>query len=299
MSSSVFIDDIKYPSNEVRYIPCADWKDFTEKVTKIKLLKVDENNNDAGSDVIFRGHSKPEFKLSSILERRFHPPNELTDQYGKPVGPDFIRNTKNRYDKVAKDILSKFKLLAAGIEGIDLNKSEDELWALGRHFGLYTPFLDWTESPYIAAFFAFIDLQKSLEFKVIPEPLPTKGKVNVWGLRRWPNLEQENVFKIVTLPRYFGSRLWAQAALFTKLTSEDHLDLQSYLESRGLAHYLECYELPYDCAATALSDLKLMNISFSKLFPDLDGAAKEANISDLSLKVSQLRSQLFAKDKNS
>ena len=57
-----------------------------------------------------------------------------------------------------------------------------------------------------------------------------------------------------------------------------HVDLESYLHSRGLVTYLERYEIPGQEMGKALSDLELMGITYARLFPDLEGAAAQANI---------------------
>lgn len=295
--STVIIDNIEYERNTVRLIPCATWENFRAEVTKVRTLKTDENSSEIGRSAIFRGHSESEWKLSSKLERAFVSPAGMMDGHGNPVVPNFKKAASNWYEKIQEKLLARFTALAVGKDGVDLNMSQNELWALGRHYGLITPFLDWSESPYVAAFFSLLDTFKLLEFKIVPIPLFTiAGDVHIWGLRRWKGLEIDGEFEIVTPSKPFGSRLWAQAGVFTRLSSNDHLDVQSYLESRGIAHYLECYVLSIECAATAISDLKLMNISFSTLFPDLHGAAMEANQNEVLLHVSQLQSALIKAD---
>jgi hypothetical protein len=59
------------------------------------------------------------------------------------------------------------------------------------------------------------------------------------------------------------------------------VDLESMLIERGLGHLLSCYLIPLGDTAKALGDLSRMGINFAKLFPDLGGAAMQANLGTL------------------
>lgn len=56
------------------------------------------------------------------------------------------------------------------------------------------------------------------------------------------------------------------------------LDIELYLTDKDLAHHLECIEIPILEIGKALNDLRLMNITYATLFPDTDGADREANL---------------------
>lgn len=288
MSSVISIDGQQWRENEVRRVKCTRWDDFMQEVRKSPAIQ-EEGGDNFGRGAIFRGHFSPEWKLSSRLERALSLDDHST---GKPVPIDGgLRqlNTTEWYESLCAGFLERFRLNAAGTPNVDIDREDNELWALGRHHGLMTPLLDWTTSPYVAAFFAFVDLYRKLEFSAGMPMRFSGGVVNVWGLRLWDNVEEEQTFEIIELRRERGSRLWAQSGLFTKLSSAGHLDIESYFQSRGIAHYLECYELRHESAMTALRDLDLMNINLATMYPDLQGAAEQANIQSELLRAAMTR----------
>ncbi len=264
----------------VRIFKCDTWEDF--------IAEVREGVGKLIYGYIYRGHANIEWKLSSIFERWL-----WRMKGGRPDRNVRELFSPGAFDKIRKLHFERFKEIVISLPGLDNSSlTEEGWWALGRHHGLITPLLDWTKSPYVAAFFAYVEYaeEQNPGFKTGLNALGLKGKggfypgagtVAVWGLAMAPDLEIKGEFEVlrpqVDFPPY-SERFRAQQSVFTWLTHDVHVDLESYLVSRGLGYCLERYEIPGQEVRKALSDLALMNISFASLFPDLDGAAAQANI---------------------
>lgn len=253
-------------------LECQSWEHFNKTV----------RNNEEGRVVgsrIYRGHADPSWALASKFERWLE----------QKRGNDRARSTRellgpNGPEAFEESYLRAFKAFAVGLQGIQTNDlNEDEWWALGRHHGLITRLLDWSYSPYVAAFFAFVD-HAARSMPGFSDGLPEKigfdstSHVSVWALAPFRDLEIDREFEILQPRRDQFLRQRAQAGLYTRLRHDLYLDLASYLEAKQVGHYLEEIRIPCGEIGKALYDLKLMNITYSTLFPDLDGAARDANL---------------------
>lgn len=127
-------------------IEFSSWKYFHDYVRQEML---------SYSHYIWRGQRDSAWNLESSLDRLLH---------GKSPS---VRN------ELAKRHLEKFKYAARGRRGAHPARIDDEneWWALGQHHGLATPLLDWTESPFVALYFAFEKTQP-----------PKSRKRAVWAL---------------------------------------------------------------------------------------------------------------------
>jgi len=114
----------------IEYVETSDWLNLS--------CTIDEYFTHY-NNYIFRGHADADWKLESTLAR---------------VVNKTYKKMSDR-QQATSDQIKQFKENIRGRTHLDLNKTtDDEIWALGQHFGLYTPLLDWTRSPYVALFFS-------------------------------------------------------------------------------------------------------------------------------------------------
>src|SRR6266852_413141 len=104
------------------------------------------------------------------------------------------------------------------------------------------------------------------------------GEVVVLKLSDPKALVQRDEFRLFTSRSEHARRQKAQQGIFTILGHADHFDVESYLALRNAPGKLTGYVVPGHQYRRALTDLRLMNINYATLFPDLEGAARQANI---------------------
>lgn len=267
----------------INTIECSSWTTFRTRVSDLC----------SSGEFVFRGHAdwpldntakaSGRWLLQSQYERWFvkfssqFPPRELRE--GENFDPDYPLGMR----------LETFRSCLSDSDRSTADYDEDELSALGRHFGLVTRLLDWTRNPLKAAFFAFEGYVKARvpgtengwSGGELQDDLPSLfiGSVSVWGLRDADGLVGEEFRLSLKCPTdALGMRQAAQEGLFTELRSVKHHDLESWLNSRQASGRLTRLTVPGSDAIDALRDLNRQGISYATMFPGPEGAAMQANI---------------------
>ena len=266
------------------YVEVKDWKQFSA-LLEVRFLDWPE--------YIYRGQNDSSWPLRTKFDRfyreaqskinEFDPCEKLSDLEKHLIQTRIPHISIDSRSNVLDKLLLNFKRLCTGRRGINPQSlSTNQWWALGQHYGLATPLLDWSSSPYVATFFS---LEGTTE--------PISGKHAVWVfshcalddifINRSPEADNDDQ----ELPRIKihheitdeNQRIISQSGLFSEVSNG--LDIEEYIERyiplTGMAPVLYKIEIPHKLREEFLRHLDIMNINHASLYPDLIGSSGAAN----------------------
>jgi hypothetical protein len=160
---------------------------------------------------------------------------------------------------------------------INLNDDRGGFVHLLQHHGYPTPLLDWSFSPFVAAFFAFRSHRRSSGRS------GESIRIFRFNLAAW-NRSIESILLLATprnnlsfleFPTQNNPRVIPQQAL-SAVTSVD--DVERYVQTQEQTSgesYLDAFDIPVSEAESVMADLRLMGVTAGSLFPGIDGACEE------------------------
>jgi FRG domain len=223
------------------------WPQFKDWVSSLPL---------AECPLIFRGHEKAGYRLKTSLHR---------------TG----RRDLIRYRQEDLPILAGY---VSGVTGrvYRLNDFHDynNLLSVAQHHGYPTPLLDWTESPYIAVYFALrgpvsTDDERCRVYALNIDKLQHDSGSGQGALET-PFL---SLYPVRAAARDHGRALPQQSVFVLSSVVEIEVFVAEAEKQTG-KRYLTKIDLPKASARVALAELRIMGITEASMFPGLDGICR-------------------------
>jgi len=279
-------------------------EDFFEKVANIHRTLMKKHNEKTGEEkrlfcnsFIFRGQGNATWplrpsllrdnnfkifdnlrKISGVSSRNVHAiANHSITMFCKESDdnefkiPDY--NNKFKNESFKRNLNTNY---------LSIGSSDAHRMALAQHYELPTLFLDWTENPLIACYFA---ASQALDL-IVDNNIDNPKHIAIWILNIDKNSYTENIipFDIHNVPRAGNTNLVAQKGLFTywnALHSENNEPPFWGMEDRELDCHVSWIlpmlikiTLDIENVKELLNKLSKINIKASTIFPGYYGAAK-------------------------
>lgn len=238
----------------VRVVQLSKWEEFHQEVMTLTRHR----------DYVWRGQRKDK-PLLSLFDR--------------PLGSVDQRTR----DESLKDHLKKFKAEMKQSHPNVLPKNEkwNEIWALGQHYGLFTPLLDWSRSPYIAAYFAFEKLLPDHEYRYV-YALDIKRLKRLMKPKKGSQIQphKERFVDLIDTVKYPNPRFVAQNGISTKALNGETIEKNAELWSNKRPNeeaILMKIKIPSEDREKCLHELHLMNIDYRRLLLDLRDVVDSCN----------------------
>lgn len=233
-----------YDSGVVTYT-ISSWKYFHDFIHEQRLLDF--------KTYVYRGQRNANWLLEPSINRLLN--KSLSD---------------SAYKKKLTNHMEEFKFSIRGrLNNLhEILNDNNELWALGQHHGLKTPLLDFTYSPYVAAYFAFIDYEKDSDYRII------------WAASQHTAENQiEDDLDLFRPISGHNPRLLNQSGLFMKFNVQKDMEsiIKSSKKDREKEIQLYKIRIPNKDRVLCLRFLNRMNINHNTLFPDIYGSSIYCN----------------------
>ena len=226
-----------------------DWASFKNYVSGLE-----------GRRHLFRGQNKP-----WRLRTSFHRSNRA----------DLHRFLNEDLQVLHKHLSARTRY----VFNLEIPNENGAFFNLVQHHEYPTPLLDWTYSPYVAAFFAYRGISNQVASVANARD---KVRIHVFDQTQWKidwrQLQQllppDPHLSIGEFLAIENERMIPQQAAST-VTNID--DIENYIKSKEAngKTYLWAIDLPASERRTVVQDLSYMGITAGSLFPGLDGACEE------------------------
>jgi hypothetical protein len=215
-------------------------------------------SNLSDSQYLFRGQKEQQWKLRTSFHRG-----------GRYQIHKFINEDVPQLHRRLSSITPHFFNLDCPVQNW-------AFWNLLQHHGYPTPLLDWTYSPYVAAFFAFQEWPKNYTDNEF-------ARIYIFNSNAWKKDNQtfDNLFtfiphfSVMDFTAIDNPRMVPQQAV-TSLTNID--DIEAHIierESDKSTRYLQAIDIPANQREKVMRDLRFMGITAGSMLPGIDGICKE------------------------
>lgn len=213
-----------------------------------------------GGEFFYRGQSNSDWLLVSTLEREIERKSITIENAKEIVFEKFKQRLRG-------------KLVDQSLLNITHEEDKRELWAIGRHYDLKTPYLDWSKSIYVALFMANSEPKK-------PKEISEYSSLFMVNANYFPEYHEiMERFWFTPKTDYYG-RITAQKGYLSKYTIRDYI-------RKAIEHFDKIKNKKYQFAFKIYIKNELRNeilhylnhigINYSSMYPDLQGVVKSVN----------------------